>query len=934
MSDDDSLCDLSKFAMSGFSSQSAFTPKRSSLLKKPISGVNLQKSIQMLDEAMGLPIAAQDSPFSSSSHMYKSPANRKRFSNVSAASPFPASRTKKFTQKSFSESLFLPPAGASPVSMSVMEGEFDEVTTTNLGLLLQEDPELAACTGVYSEFQQSFKEHMRPQQVFDLLRQYESVCAEQLQLLKSVIMRAPPNQDKFNKKFDVYNLLYAERCTWQLLISLLLNRLKHDPMEQEPDEEEDSDSMPLKYPSEHNLMSRLFQRDSTVREAQIVVDWLESCSHEHLQTLDNPQFYAGKKVAWENTLHRLRKKQQLPVTESGLELVDELDPDAPLRQGRVLDDLDQEDDLILLQRMFACIRAGDLEQAQKISCNQGHPWRAATLEGWRLYHDPNMESYSEDEALKDVEGNLFRDVWKQVAWAVCQESQYNIYEKAIYGGFCGNLDALLPVCHSWCDYLWAYFRTYVDQMVEEEIRLNTDCKMEDLPDKYFHKRYYMETIFSEIESADKPEIQEESKIYFNVIQKNIILNDIDALIDVMHEWLTSDSQVPPHLVRFMAHLVLSLRTVGLEDKDEKCNEILQGYVNLLIENKMVHQVATYVATLPRTWQHTAYAQFLEGVEKKEDRHLYLELAKEAGLEVDIITKTVVENIRKRDEPVTKPRVDNINVTISKEDKQKIEAIDWLTFDPTQRLEAVKQANAVMRGFLALNKSTAARQVFEKLPSDSVAIITRIWRDKFGADDVATSEENVIREYHCIKACLDAIESFNDWFELYYNSQPVAPAKPETADFKDRIAFEHEYKQYELEQDQWKHRFTMQTRTSKGRIYNVLLFPEAGWMVDKPGDGDVDETRNHQMKLLRQIYVPGFVTQLHQVLTLSEQHAECMQLAELITDEKNRLYEVFSQEDLQQTLKLLHKSALVLVNQKKDPFGYEDPMSYELEMAAT
>ena len=34
-----------------------------------------------------------------------------------------------------------------------------------------------------------------------------------------------------------------------------------------------------------------------------------------------------------------------------------------------------------------------------------------------------------------------------------------------------------------------------------------------------------------------------------------------------------------------------------------------------------------------------------------------------------------------------------------EDRIKIEAIDWLVFDPSQRGEATRQANAVMRTFL-------------------------------------------------------------------------------------------------------------------------------------------------------------------------------------------------------------------------------------------
>ena len=34
-----------------------------------------------------------------------------------------------------------------------------------------------------------------------------------------------------------------------------------------------------------------------------------------------------------------------------------------------------------------------------------------------------------------------------------------------------------------------------------------------------------------------------------------------------------------------------------------------------------------------------------------------------------------------------------------EDRKKIEAIEWLIFDPSQRAEAIKQSNAIMRCFL-------------------------------------------------------------------------------------------------------------------------------------------------------------------------------------------------------------------------------------------
>jgi len=42
------------------------------------------------------------------------------------------------------------------------------------------------------------------------------------------------------------------------------------------------------------------------------------------------------------------------------------DPDAPLRTGKKIDSLDQEDDEQLLKYIFTLLRAGKLEEAQKL----------------------------------------------------------------------------------------------------------------------------------------------------------------------------------------------------------------------------------------------------------------------------------------------------------------------------------------------------------------------------------------------------------------------------------------------------------------------------------------------------------------------------------------------------------------------------------------
>ncbi len=78
-------------------------------------------------------------------------------------------------------------------------------------------------------------------------------------------------------------------------------------------------------------------------------------------------------------------------------------------------------------------------QAQELCVTQGQAWRAATLEGWRLHHDPN---YGKSECVRcvrcdlcasrpfidvvmdemePVEGNATRDLWKLCTWQLSSD---------------------------------------------------------------------------------------------------------------------------------------------------------------------------------------------------------------------------------------------------------------------------------------------------------------------------------------------------------------------------------------------------------------------------------------------------------------------------------------------------------------------------------
>ena len=60
-----------------------------------------------------------------------------------------------------------------------------------------------------------------------------------------------------------------------------------------------------------------------------------------------------------------------------------------LQTGQTIADSDCQDEQTLMKHLFACIRAGQVAIAQELCVKMGEPWRAASIEDWKLYHDPN-----------------------------------------------------------------------------------------------------------------------------------------------------------------------------------------------------------------------------------------------------------------------------------------------------------------------------------------------------------------------------------------------------------------------------------------------------------------------------------------------------------------------------------------------------------------
>lgn len=268
-----------------------------------------------------------------------------------------------------------------------------------------------AYNSLYTEFLEVIQARSSVPHIFETISDLARCCADTLHVartLKSKVKGHLVDDEKW---------LINERNTWRLIYCLYQNRLIID-------EEIHNQYFGV---SEKLCVENLYQRDSLMRESQLIIDWLECNAHDEEEYTPRVEFFTDKTVGWENTLHQLESSDTI-VFKTNRPIITELDPDAPIRQNLSLHDLDMEDEDRLCKKIFSYIRCGKFEEAQKLCLHCGHAWRAALLEGWRLHHDPNANHNEETENKnsRTMEGNENRDLWKVMAWEYSNEVNLHI----------------------------------------------------------------------------------------------------------------------------------------------------------------------------------------------------------------------------------------------------------------------------------------------------------------------------------------------------------------------------------------------------------------------------------------------------------------------------------------------------------------------------
>lgn len=723
------------------------------------------------------------------------------------------------------------------------------------------------------------------------------------------------------KRYNAENYWLAEEAnTWKLILCLYSDSIKEYSIS--------LDSLHSESLSQHNYVDLFLQGNAEVRLLGLLVNWLEYCAAYQEASTRTSAPVTGN-FHWGNTLHQLLTGTALFNKEKNKSMITCMDPDAPKRQKKVPHSDDQTEDDQLCKRIFTEIRCGKYEDAISLCVNAGQPWRAAVLQGSRLIH------YQQKEGGTLISyGNASRDLWKWCSLGIVNDITENIYYRATLGVLCGHLQSTLAACHgNWKDLLWAHLKVQIQIRVDKFLHEHhatahantTQSQVLELLEKDHHtEEMPLGKIFNCIHAL----MDGKKESLYQKCQRSLMLGEVRT---IMQDSLEDIEAADEKLVRFLAHLILILRHIGKEPDHEIGNQIIEKYVTQLIEEvadgsiDCANLVAYYTSTVGADSQIKLYSNLMDHIDKHECRNDVVEAGHRADIDIAAaarmsIKKVIIDiqvNYGKFDTIIKVTTLDKNEPLIAK----ALSSLEWLALTSVSLVDSLWLSNAMVRTFLFLNNSEAASSVLVRFNELFPTITAEV---RYNSTE--------LREHLCLKAYLDALENYAVWLRHFESGQPkeVVPL-PSDATFSDKVLYEQQLAQYELQKKRWQNAIATMSRETREMLYNVLLFSE-GWLVNSI-DSTISTTFTHEekqerekeMETLRQKCIPEVVILLLKILQSQndvDSHKEALKLSEIIADDNRCLYEVFSKVKLAEILERLKMSSLYLLQNGLDMFGCE------------
>ncbi|KAF8492248.1 nuclear pore protein 84/107 [Gautieria morchelliformis] len=648
------------------------------------------------------------------------------------------------------------------------------------------------------------------------------------------------------------------------------------------------------YATPMSLANHIIHHSPILSELIITREWLQD-------TAPPPQIIETATTYWNFTKLSLMHARRSGIASTQAKLVKELDPDVVNREsGAVLAAEDAAYEKALAHSLYTYIRAGQGEQAMELCRSARRPWRAAALQGYKLFDWTALSRNFnlEDDAMEQdpnvqVSGNKRRRLWKASCTLAALNNKLSVSDRLLHAALAPSPQTLGVLtkegCKTWEDHLWARISALCEEKLSEAMgRLGPNFW------EYGTKAFNAPAATEEVVISEHTTLDEVRRVLgkmselnveegpgagdpFHVTQLRVVLDQADSLLDDFGDYLGS-SELPhsapeyARLTRFFSHLCLFFDHIEVPVSPLASQKILEAYVSVLEDQGQTDLIAQYAAALGDN-AVSRYALFLAELPvstSSHERRGALLRAHEFGLDISRVALGTADMCMDRAFKALPsllgpyPPVSSDPRKLSDAEQALINATDWLTFQESTYRPAVVRINSVLRYFLGKLSRTgnlhACHELRERRP-------TTLRDDPPGQPS-------------------DRYESLH--FERFF----IAWAALGLADHRGSQLTRPMANSQTREQE-----INLYETTLKRAQQQVLDLLTHGWLqLDQLGETS-DATRWSELARVREIYIPELVIRLHRCLydsrtVIPRNIKSALMLANIVADSRYELYDAF------------------------------------------
>lgn len=445
-----------------------------------------------------------------------------------------------------------------------------------------------------------------------------------------------------------------------------------------------------RYSSEKDVWDNFLATNDLAWERHTVLRWLQKCAdkpgHDIDQVVAELESDADRGAglwahSWLYSKEAIKGQKRLRSWSKALEpddpgldtsllnsektkvLVTQLDPDAITRQARSLEKQDHYFERAIWLACWEMVRRGrEWDYVREWCQERVEGWRATAMRG-----DPRY-SLSGKPSVANWQS---RSLWRKTCALAAKDGGIDDYENAVYGVLSGYLPSVQNVSHSWDDYLFAHYNSYLLHSFEEHVRRNLPDRVPTtLADKdgpFNFSAFGGQRTQSGNQIVDKmthlEATKEEAKEPLKMLQGSLIAKTFDEFIfkhgvrlaqaanakgpskilvpmhgDFLAGSVTAPISMDDHdLLRILTHIILIFQDLGLDlgrdDRGQAMENIIVAYVDYLSKAGKQNLLPVYASCLSPERSISCLGRQLPFIQDCGERQTALQLMEQYGIDV-------------------------------------------------------------------------------------------------------------------------------------------------------------------------------------------------------------------------------------------------------------------------------------------------------------